>query len=271
LQNLKAFSLHSGNNQDENGSSSTLNSQALPKSKDKVKKERINSAGDGISKEIGLKKTYAHLPKRAKEFVLKTNITQFINTLIREGSTLKLSAQIDRICTMLQKQIAFKYPKIKVYPFGSVVVGLGSKGSDLDLFVDIDGCFYNRLSKRKMKDAIFNVQRVLSNNFPAWDKFEPVIHARTPILRAFCAAEKIDCDLSFSNGLSTCNTKLIQYFMDLQPICKQIVLFVKYWAHQLTLGVNSYMITLMVIFYLQQETLLPTVRSLQESARNEEM
>lgn len=119
-----------------------------------------------------------------------------------------------------------------------------------------------------MKDAIYQIQRILSSKVPyVWDNFEPVVHARTPILRAYCAAEKIDCDLSFSNGLSTCNTGLIQYFIELQPISKQIIVFLKYWASQLQLGVNSYLLTLMVIFYLQQESLLPSVQLLQDSEK----
>lgn len=166
---------------------------------------------------------------------------------------------------MLQKHLFFRYPKVKVYAFGSVVNGIGNTKSDLDIFVDTENCFYNRLSKRKMKDAIYQIQRILSSHIPYnWDNFEPVVHARTPILRAFCVAEQIDCDLSFSNGLSTCNTTLIQYFIELQPISKQIIVFVKFWASQLQIGVNSYLLTLMVIFYMQQESLFPSVKTLQE-------
>lgn len=53
-----------------------------------------------------------------------------------------------------------------------------------------------------------------------WSEFLPILNARTPILRAFNKPSKVDCDLSFSNGLSHCNTKLIRYYVTLQPGCK---------------------------------------------------
>lgn len=206
-----------------------------------------------------------NLPKKVRELFIKTDITQFSLSLVRDGHAIKMNPQYNHVCQMLQKHLFFRYPKVKVYAFGSVVNGIGNTKSDLDIFVDTENCFYNRLSKRKMKDAIYQIQRILSSHIPYnWDNFEPVVHARTPILRAFCVAEQIDCDLSFSNGLSTCNTTLIQYFIELQPISKQIIVFVKFWASQLQIGVNSYLLTLMVIFYMQQESLFPSVKTLQE-------
>lgn len=218
-----------------------------------------------LLKEVGVKES---LPKKMREFLTTKDITQFTNTLTREGHALKVSGQYNRICQMLQKQLSHRYPQVRAYAFGSVVNGLGRPGSDLDIFIDTENCFYKRLSKRKMKDAIYQVQRILSNiPHQHWDNFEPVVHARTPILRAFCVSENIDCDLSFSNGLSTCNTGLITHFIEIQPICKQIIMFLKFWAKQLQLGINSYLITLMVIFYLQQETLFPPVKFLQDATK----
>lgn len=229
---------------------------AVAKPLDK-KKERVNS----LLREVGVKDG---IPKKLREFIATQDITVFVGQMMRDGLSLQMSGQYQRICQMLNKQLYFRYPQINVYAFGSVVNGLGCRKSDLDIFIDTEKCFYKRFSKRKMKDTIYHVQRILSNFPQLWDNFEPVVHARTPILRAFCTAENIDCDLSFSNGLSTCNTNLISYFMEIQPMSKKIIIFLKYWANSLQLGLNSYLLTLLVIFYLQQENLFPAVKHLQE-------
>jgi DNA polymerase sigma len=59
----------------------------------------------------------------------------------------------------------------------------------------------------------------------------------------------------------------VSYYIQLQPICKKLIIFVKNWAALLNFGVNSYMWTLMVIFYLQQEHLLPPVKGIQDMVK----
>lgn len=60
----------------------------------------------------------------------------------------------------------------------------------------------------------------LLRNTRKWSDFVAIVNARTPILRAFNEVERVDCDLSFGNGLSHCNTRLISYFINIQPLCK---------------------------------------------------
>lgn len=57
-------------------------------------------------------------------------------------------------------------------------------------------------------------------NTKKWAGFRAVKEARTPILQAYHIGEQLDCDLSFANGLSHCNTQLILYFIKVQPLCK---------------------------------------------------
>lgn len=98
-----------------------------------------------------------------------------------------------------------------------------------------------------------------------WIDFYSITGARTPILQAFFPAENLPCDLSFSNGLSHCNTKLISYFISLQPLFAKIALIVKEWAHAADIKINSYALTLLVVFYFQHVNLLPTVLELQKN------
>ncbi|CRK87622.1 CLUMA_CG001418, isoform A [Clunio marinus] len=183
------------------------------------------------------------------------------------NQSIKNSQRHTRVCERLRQQLSFRYPNVALYPFGSVIYGLGRSGGDLDIFIDTENCFHNKLSRRKMKESIHKTRSTLEQNPRHWSDLESVIHARTPILRAYCRSEKIDCDLSFSNGLSSCNTQLIGYFVELQPVCKKLTAFIKFWTSKLDLGINSYINTLLVIFYLQQEKVLPSVQTLQEYSR----
>ncbi|KAG5683249.1 hypothetical protein PVAND_012541 [Polypedilum vanderplanki] len=230
--------------------------------KQAIQKQRLNSLPARIKDVI----PKGRLPKGMTQFLLSTNLEKYTNQLMIIGQKNVDQKKYVKVCELLQQRLAFKYPKVKCYPFGSFAIGLGHERSDLDIFVDLDNCFYQKLPKRKMKDAIFNIQRILSMG-NEWADFSPVTKARTPILRVFCRVQNVDCDLSFSNGLSYCNTKLIAYLINIQPICKKLIIFVKNWAAMLKFGVNSYMWTLMVIFYLQQEHALPPIIALQNATQ----
>lgn len=204
------------------------------------------------------------LPKNYVQFLtLNHDLDTYTVFLLQDGLRLMNSPANRQICELIRKRLSPRFPNVRANAFGSMVIGLGRPNGDLDIFVDVGNCYYEKPSKQKMKDAIYQTMRVLQPKSNEWGEYEAVTHARTPILRVFCRAFNIDCDLSFSNGLSHCNTALIRYFIDLQPVCKKLCAFVKDWVQQLKLGINSYIVSLLVIFYLQQENLLPPVLFLQ--------
>lgn len=239
-----------------NGSSQSLNSKKLV-----PKKERLNSLPAGPKRPDP-----DNLPDKFIAFLATGDLEDYTMKMIMEGNQLMTTKVTERVCNLIYQRLVGYSNQVKVYPFGSMVVGLGRIGCDLDIFIDIGNCYCEKPSKRRMKDSIFQTQRILSQNSNHWNNFEAVTKARTPLLRTYCQLEKIDCDLSFSNGLSHCNTILMKYFIELQPVCKKIVTFIKLWVKTVQLGLNSYMISLMVIFYLQQEKLLPSVAFLQSFA-----
>lgn len=106
---------------------------------------------------------------------------------------------------------------------------MASFGGDLDIYIDV-GNMYNGskiVDKEFLVECVEKTERVLNVKNSDWKGFEAVKLARTPILRALNNKEGIDCDLSFTNGLSHCNTELMKYFMDLQPVCKLFLLTIK--------------------------------------------
>lgn len=61
--------------------------------------------------------------------------------------------------------------------------------------------------------------------------------------------------------------ELINYFLNLQPICRKLVTFLKHWFGPTmnNICVSNYLVTLLAIFYLQKVNLLPSVALLQKN------
>lgn len=243
------------------GSTQSLDSLKSEKTNDKKsKKERLNSLPAVVGKQ-----PEPGIPLRIREFLAKADIEGSTVSWISEGIQIMKRQTHVRVCEMIQQRLQNRFPDVKAYPFGSMVIGLGKKGGDLDIFIDIGNCYAEKPGKRKMKDAIHFTSRILQMGGNQWGDFDPVTKARTPILRVYCRAEKIDCDLSFSNGLSHCNTILIHYFIELQPVCRKLCAFIKALVAELQFGLNSYLVSLLVIYFLQQQALLPPVAFLQQN------
>lgn len=217
-----------------------------------------------LTKSIPKEPPYSdQLIKKCKDFLQVADMELYANQLINASRELQNRDTFKRVCNLIASKLSHVYPNAQCFPFGSSVIGMGTPDGDLDIFVDTTGqSYFQKQSKTKIKDAIRKTEMALrKSNF--FNDFEPVFHARTPILRTYCNSEKIDCDLSYSNGLSSCNTALISYFIELQPVCKQLAVIIKYWAKLNNLGTNSYLVVLLVIFYLQVEGVLPAVQRLQ--------
>lgn len=167
------------------------------------------------------------------------------------------------IAADLEKLLLCKFPNVKAHPFGSRVTGLGNDTSDVDMYLDLDGNQEGNLSKDTIHLYSNQVHALLQAS-GHWSQFKPILNARTPILRTWNLQFKLDCDFSFSNGLSMCNTELIQYFFEIQPVCSAVTVYVKEWASYLNIeALNGYTVALLVIFFFQVHGLLPSVYQLQ--------
>lgn len=142
--------------------------------------------------------------------------------MVESGRRAISSLQYQNIVNDLETKLKKTWPNVKAHCFGSRVNGLACFGGDLDIFIDVG----NKYNEGKLTDMDFLVdcvektEKILNVRNSDWKGFEAVKLARIPILRALNNKEGIDCDLSFTNGLSHCNTELMKYFMDLQPVCK---------------------------------------------------
>lgn len=93
--------------------------------------------------------------------------------------------------------------------------------------------------------------------------------AKIPIVKFYHIPTQRQCDVSFNSPQSIENSKLLAYFVQLDYRVKSLAILIKYWAklHGLT-GTNlmpNYAMILLVVFYLQQKSILPPVHSLQSN------
>ena len=58
----------------------------------------------------------------------------------------------------------------------------------------------------------------MKSNSKDWRHLRVIENARVPILRIKNVHTDIECDIGFSNSLGYCNTKLVEYIFELQPI-----------------------------------------------------
>lgn len=72
------------------------------------------------------------------------------------------------------------------------------------------------------KIAVKKTYNILTNS-ENW-KNAISIDAKVPLVRAMFNFKhfNIECDISFNNSLAICNTNLIKFFFQLQPLCKYL-------------------------------------------------
>lgn len=206
-----------------------------------------------------------NLPKKLKTMMVDEAL-DWLRKAVQEANALKNIPQYSELENSILQLVKKEYPKAKAYAFGSRVNGMGSKTSDIDVFVDVDNTFntYNESRDDKVK-RLRKVRALMQNEKLEWKNMIAIEDARVPILRTFNAALLLDVDISFSNGLGSCNSCLIEYFFNLQPLCNKLCIYLKKWLKLSGLhnNISTYTFVLMVIFYLQFEKLLPSVQTLQ--------
>ena len=92
------------------------------------------------------------------------------------------------------------------------------------------------------------------------------MHARVPLLRVTDSVSGAMVDLSCCHHFGVANTALLKAYLALSPLVGQLCYFVKRWAHQRSVcgshsgKLSSYAWVVLVIFYLQQEGVLPALQ-----------
>lgn len=195
----------------------------------------------------------------------------------------ELAIRTESVCNSIVNILKCSFPTGRAVPFGSSITGLAMKGSDLDIFFDIDMPIFDnddelktipQYCKRKFwtpKSILRQVKSLLYKNRPIITKIIPIPHAKTPIIKFHHVPTNTDVDISFKNGFGAFNSKMIKFCLNFDSRIKPLIMIIKYWGQKLELTgsgrITNYSIVMMIFFYLQQAdiSLVPIIKNLQSS------
>nr|XP_016939607.2 terminal uridylyltransferase Tailor [Drosophila suzukii] len=206
------------------------------------------------------------LPKKAKAMIVG-EITNVFKDKYPIADKLKVIPEYDIIEQALCNLLSPGFPKqpLRVYKFGSRITGIGSRSSDLDVFVDIGNTFHT--FEHRASNTTITKLRAMRKFFCGsddWRIINVIEQARVPIIKTCHLPTGIECDICL-NSLGFCNTNLLKYIFESQPLTQYMCIYVKNWLERckLTEQISTYSITLMVIYFLQLQHLLPPIALLQ--------
>ncbi|XP_078136423.1 poly(A) RNA polymerase, mitochondrial [Sander vitreus] len=226
----------------------------------------------------------------SKEESINQQITSLrdIYQLTEENSRLRFL-----VCSLLKDIAAAYFPECTIKPFGSSVNGFGKLGSDLDMFLDLDGISSRNATKPisglsleyQMKRANSEravTQSILSVIGECVDQFGPgcvgvqkILNARCPLVRFTHQPSGFQCDLTANNRVAMKSTELLYLYGELDPRVRCLVFTVRCWAraHSITSSIpgawiTNFSLTVMLLFFLQRRSppIIPTLDHLRDLA-----
>lgn len=149
-------------------------------------------------------------------------------------------------------------------PFGSIITGLGIRTSDVDCYVSLP-----RWVRTPPHKIVYKAKHTLMTQENIFAELFAIPMAKVPIVKFYHVPTGRHCDVSFKSPSGVQNSKLIAYLLHMDKRALPLAILIKYWSkvHNLT-GTNlmpNYSLMLLVIFYLQQVNVLPSVLILQDS------
>ncbi|XP_044011521.1 speckle targeted PIP5K1A-regulated poly(A) polymerase-like [Aphidius gifuensis] len=248
--------------------------QILPIRKNKQKKD------DNETSKVNLNEIDNLKLELEKESSFDKQVDKFMSLV--QPNEIDLKLRIDAVCNSIMKILKSTFPHGESVPFGSSTTGLALIGSDLDVFYDINQPIYNdddeqfkiryENGERNLwtpKLIFREVKSLLYKHRTAYQTIVPIPQAKIPVIKFHHVSTNTDVDLSFKDGLGSCNSKMIKFFLTLDKRIKPLIVIIKYWAKKLELTgsgrITNYSIVMMILFYLQQNniSLIPTIKALQ--------
>jgi len=192
------------------------------------------------------------------------------------------------ICLNIYKTfVQHGYVHCSVTPFGSSVNGLGQRGCDLDVYIDLGSPTIpanNTMLVHNVPVTFTEVQKVhltarILRTIPQCGHIHSIAQARVPIVKFMHRPTGISCDISFKNRAGTLNSEYIRFCTEFDARVRPLMIAVRTFCKHHELGgggggpkLSNYAVTLLVILYLQQLDfpILHSVQTLQQYVKEEE-
>lgn len=197
-----------------------------------------------------------------------------------------------RFLTAMQIENALKgiFPLSKVLPFGSSVNSFGKIGSDIDLVLMNSKIEKNETSRliyhgKCMSNSRTQIQKnieilgdLLQLFLPGCSRVKRISQARVPIVKYSQDFVGVECDLAVSNETAVNMSELLYIFGNFDDRVRPLVFTVKMWAREINLTndipgrwITNFSLSLLVLFYLQQEQIIPDINTLVKQAENDDV
>ncbi|XP_078052870.1 poly(A) RNA polymerase, mitochondrial isoform X2 [Augochlora pura] len=196
-------------------------------------------------------------------------LTAFLNAT--QLTDAEIETKYEPICIQLDKLFKIVFPKCKTYKFGSTQMGLGFKGCDLDIYMDIGEPIISESMNtstgismqkifREVKSIMYRMNSIFSNIIP-------IPKAKIPIIKFCYVKTNISCDISFKNSFGIYKSNLMKFCISLDTRLKPLIMVIKYWARNFK--ISNYALLLLIIFYLQQPLvkIIPPLLELQKTCQ----
>lgn len=161
----------------------------------------------------------------------------------------------------IEEMLQFMWPGCSVKPFGSIITGLGIISSDVDCYAQLpEGEIPSSRTVIQARNRLRQFPHIFTELFA-------ITTAKVPVLKCYHIPTGYHCDINFTSLSGIYNSKLVAYLLHLDPRAVKLAVIIKYWSKiKKITGTNlmpNYGLTLLVIFYLQQICMLPSVKDLQ--------
>ena len=170
----------------------------------------------------------------------------------------------------------------KFHLFGSSANSLGFKDADVDFYFETDVVRdqHGGDSSSIPRDHVFKLLNTLRETLSKklFMRIWKPLRAKVPIIVLDFEVELglkrgLKCDISVTSDHGVWHSKLLSFLSELEPSFQELALATKYWMKKSNMlnhsRLTSFAATLMVVFYMQQRSLLPAIRSLQKEPSTE--
>ncbi|XP_011862095.1 PREDICTED: poly(A) RNA polymerase, mitochondrial [Vollenhovia emeryi] len=187
----------------------------------------------------------------------------------------------------LEQYFSRLFQNMKVLPFGSSINGFGRKRCDLDLVLVPDNSeerkaasrlvFHSKSMEYKDRNETKQFLAILANTMqyfiPGVLNVRKILEARVPIIKFHYDYTHTECDLSATNMTAIYMTELLNLYGEIDWRVRPLVIAIRVWAKCQNITsdapgqwITNFPLTLLVLFYLQQKKILPSLKTLKMHA-----
>ncbi|XP_028046509.1 poly(A) RNA polymerase, mitochondrial isoform X2 [Monomorium pharaonis] len=191
------------------------------------------------------------------------------------------------IADHLEQYFSRIFQNLKVLPFGSSLNGFGRKRCDLDLVLvpaEIDKqnttnrlVFHTKSMRHSdrsdTKEFLGILAKSMYHFIPGVHNVRKILEARVPIIKFRYDYTDTECDLSATNMTAVYMTELLNLYGEIDWRVRPLVIAIRVWAKSQKITsdapgpwITNFPLTLLVLFYLQQKKILPSLKMLKSCA-----